>query len=155
HMNDGVDVVLIQVANHFVAIHEIGMDKNGFGRYGPRMALAQIVINNDFVTAFDQLFDDHAPDVAGAAGDQNLHRLGTFLCSKHRFLREAVWQKFTGVETGGEVGNSEAPPCPGALDKKSAKGRTENRAPFTPFQSSIVNLLWGLRRSASRRLAFH
>src|SRR5262245_35385276 len=37
------------------------------------MAFAEIVVYNDIVTLFDQLFDDHAADVTGPAGDQNLH----------------------------------------------------------------------------------
>src|SRR5262245_66496929 len=37
------------------------------------MAFAEIVVYKDIVTLFDQLFDDHAANVTGPAGDQNLH----------------------------------------------------------------------------------
>jgi hypothetical protein len=33
------------------------------------VAFAEIVVYDGFVTVFDQLFDDHAADVTGPAGD--------------------------------------------------------------------------------------
>jgi hypothetical protein len=70
-----LDPVLVQRAYERVAIHQIGFDECGFGHYGRRVACAQIVVYDGFVTVVDQLFDDNAADVTCSAGDQNLHEM--------------------------------------------------------------------------------
>ena len=39
----------------------------------PAVALVQVVEDDDLLAGLDQLFDDDAADVAGAAGDENFH----------------------------------------------------------------------------------
>ena len=46
---------------------------------GAAVALVEVVEDDDLLAAGDELFDDDAADVPGAAGDENFHGWGSLL----------------------------------------------------------------------------
>ena len=57
------------------AIVQVADDERRVRVHRAAIALAQIVINDDFIAALGQLLHDMAADIAGAAGHQDFHAL--------------------------------------------------------------------------------
>ena len=57
-----------------VPVGQVTLDEGGRWVNGAAVALVKIVKDDDLLAASDELFDDDATDVAGAAGDENFHR---------------------------------------------------------------------------------
>ena len=55
------------------AICQFTLDKDGVRMDRLSMALGEVVIDDDLLAGLNQLIDDHAADVAGAAGDEYFH----------------------------------------------------------------------------------
>ena len=73
-MDDRFDALLAQQRRETGAITQVGDDEVGRRRDRRAVAVAEVVEDGNPVAGVRQLFDDHAADVAGATGDENVHR---------------------------------------------------------------------------------
>ena len=73
-MNHAVEFVFLEDAIEAAAIAGVAFDKFRALGNGGFVAVAEIVVNDDFVAALQELGGDDAADVSGASGDE--HAIG-------------------------------------------------------------------------------
>ena len=74
-MDDGFDLVVIEGENELIALHQVAFYEDCFFSNRGAMAFAQIIIGDCAMTLRDQLFNDDAADILGAACDKYIHCL--------------------------------------------------------------------------------
>jgi hypothetical protein len=72
-VHHSIGTMIAESSINLCPIREIAFHKNGRGMHRRTVALGKIVEYDNGLTCGDQLFDDHAADVASSAGDQDFH----------------------------------------------------------------------------------
>src|SRR6185437_4434009 len=75
HVDHRVDAVLGQDALERLLVADVTLDPGAALRHRVPVAVRQVVVDHDGVTQGEQRLGHHTADVAGAAGDENVHTL--------------------------------------------------------------------------------
>jgi len=73
HVDDGVAVGVLERGAHQHRVADVPFDERRPGRDGRAVTPRQVVVDGHRVAARQKARGDHAADVAGAAGDQDVH----------------------------------------------------------------------------------
>ena len=75
-VQDALDVPAREDRTQSITVADVGLDEGSALRNGRAMAPAEVVDDDHVVAILNQLLGDDAADVAGAAGDHELHEAG-------------------------------------------------------------------------------